>query len=92
MAPEASEPSSGYGSDMKIVAVGIMVMGISLAIVILLYISFGHSGPTFSSKRMLDQQAQLREQYGLPYVPPVPKDQLEIPPSERNLTSSSAGK
>ena len=76
---------------MKIVAVGILVMGISLAIVIILYISFGHIGPTFSSKRMLDQQTELRQQYGLPYVAPVPKNLLEVPPSERNLTNTSSG-
>ncbi len=90
MAPTGeAEPKAGYGVDMKIVGVAILVMGISLAIVIILYISFGYIGPTFSSKRMLDQQTELRQQYGLAPIPPVPKDQLEVPPSERNLTQTT---
>ena len=91
--PEGNEPTSGYGPDMKVVGAGILVMGISLAIVIILYISFGHIGSTFSAKRMLDQQAELRQQYGLKPIPPVPDKLLLIPPSERNLTGNepSAG-
>jgi len=89
MAPTSeNEPTSGYGANMKIVALAILVMGISLAAVILLYLWFGHIGPTFSAKRMVDQQAELRQQYGLPQIPPVPKNLLEVPPSERNLTQS----
>jgi hypothetical protein len=94
MAPPANESeqgTGGYGSNMKIVAAGILVMGISLVIVIGLYLWFGHIGPTFSAKRMLDQQTELRQQYGLPPTPPVPNNQLEVPPSERNLTQSSSG-
>ena len=84
------EQTGGYGSGMKIVAASILVMGISLAIVIILYIQFGHIGPTFSSKRMLDQQTELRQQYGLPPQAPVPAKLLEVPPSLRNQTDSNA--
>lgn len=70
---------------MKKVAWSILVMGISLAIVIVLYMWFGYIGPSFSSNRLLEQQSQLRVQYGLPPQPPVPKDMLEVPPSERGF-------
>jgi hypothetical protein len=63
-------------------------MGISLAIVIVLYLWFGYIGPSFSSSRQLEQQQELRAQYGLPPQPPVPKDLLEVPPSERGLVSN----
>lgn len=89
---EEGKGGGGYGSSphMKTVALSILVMGVSLAIVILLWVSFGYIGPSFSSNRLLDQQAQLREQYGLPPQPPVPKNLLEVPPSERGLGGSTA--
>jgi hypothetical protein len=61
----------------------ILVMGISLAVVILLYIWIGHIGPSFSSDTLQRQQQALRMQYGLPYKPIVtdPK-MLQTPPSE----------
>jgi hypothetical protein len=61
-------------------------MGLSLAAVILLYVWFGHIGPTFSSDVLQKQQQELRQQYGLPYKPPItdPK-MLQTPPSERDL-------
>jgi hypothetical protein len=75
---------------MKTIALSILVMGISLAIVIILWISFGYIGPSFSSTRLLDQQAELRQQFGLPPSPPVPKSLLEVPPSERGLVANNA--
>jgi hypothetical protein len=68
------------------VAWAILVMGLSLAAVILLYVWIGHIGPTFSSDTLQRQQQALREQYGLPYKPIVtdPK-MLQTPPSERGL-------
>ena len=38
---------------------------------------------------MLDQQAELRQQYGLPPQPPIPKELLETPPSMRNLVAAT---
>ncbi|MEO9321065.1 MAG: hypothetical protein ABI361_10355 [Nitrososphaera sp.] len=87
MAPKEEQPS-GYGPAMKTVALSILVMGISLSIVIVLYIWFGHIGPTFSSERLVQQQAQLRDQYGLPKQPPVPTSLLNVPPSLRNITQA----
>jgi len=71
---------------MKTVGWSILVMGISLAIVIILWLWFGRIGPTFSSERLLEQQEELRQQYGMAPQPPVSKELLETPPSLRNLT------
>jgi len=79
----------GYGPNMRTVAWAILIMGISLALVIVLWAWFGWIGPSFSSNRLLDQQAELRHQYGLPYQPPVPKSLLEVPPSERALIAGN---
>lgn len=74
----------GYHShDMKIVAWSILVMGISLAIVILLWAWFGYIGPKFSDEVLREQQIALREQYDLPPLPPVSEEEAETPPSLR---------
>jgi hypothetical protein len=82
---EASE-GGGYGSSphMRVVAWSILAMGVSLAIVILLYVWFGwEPGSNFSDDIMREQQADLREQYGLPPAPVVSPEDAEIPPSLR---------
>jgi hypothetical protein len=82
----AHEPASGggyYSKEMKTVAWSILVMGISLAIIILLWAWFGHIGPRFSDEVLLEQQETLRDQYGLPPAPPVSEDEAQIPPSLR---------
>jgi hypothetical protein len=84
---EASE-GGGYGSSphMRVVAWSMLVMGVSLAIVILLYIWFGWMpGSNFSDDIMREQQADLREQYGLPPAEEIPPELLETPPSLRDL-------
>lgn len=88
---EGDDRGVGYGSDpnMKKVALSILVMGISLALVIILYVSFGYIGPTFSSNRMLQQQNELSKQYGLKPPPIIPKSLLEVPPSERALVAAN---
>jgi len=74
----------GYHSkEMKVVALSILVMGISLAIVMVLWAWFGHIGPRFSDEVLLNQQKDLRDQYGLPPAPPVTEDEAQIPPSLR---------
>lgn len=86
---EASE-GGGYGTSphMKTVAWSILAMGVSLAIIIVLYISFGWMpGSSFSDEIMRQRQSELREQYGLPPVEEVTPEQAEIPPSLRNLQS-----
>lgn len=78
MAEHGGNESQGYGNSphMKRIALSILVMGVSLALVIVLWVWFGFIGPTFSSNRLLDQQRELREQYNLPLQELVPKDML----------------
>ena len=83
------ESKAGYNQHMKGVAIGILLMGISLAVVIILYLEIGHIGPTYSTTIMEKQQAELRKQYGLPIQKPIPKNLLEVPPSLRNLTTTT---
>jgi hypothetical protein len=85
---ENEEGGGGYGPHMNTIALTILVMGASIALVIILWIWFGHVGAPYSFNRLLDQQAELRQQYGLPPAQAVPKEQLEIPPSLRNLTNT----
>lgn len=77
------EPSGGY--QMTGVAWSILVMGVSLAIVFLLWVWFGHIGPKFSEEALLEQQANLREQYGFEPLPKITAEEAQIPPSLRNL-------
>lgn len=76
----------GYGSSphMKTVALSILVMGVSLAIVIVLWAWFGWIGPTFSDDVMRDQQETLREQYGFEPLPEITEQEAQIPPSLRD--------
>jgi hypothetical protein len=84
---EESE-SHGY-QNMTVIAVSILVMGISLATVILLWVWIGHIGPSFSADTQIAQQKTLREQYHLPYQPIVTDPNLLLtPPSLRALTSN----
>ena len=91
MNSKGAEPGSkGYGSGMKGVALAILVMGISIALVVVMWTWFGRIGSSFSAERMLHQQAELREKYWLPPQPPVPQNLLDIPPSLRNITQANA--
>jgi hypothetical protein len=91
---EKQQEHRGY-NNLTIVALTILVMGLSLAGVILLWIWFGHVGPSFSSETLAQQQKTLREQYGLPYKPIITDPTLlQTPPSLRNSAnggSSSSG-
>lgn len=73
----------GYGPHMKTVAWSILAMGISLAIVIVLWVWFGWIGPTFSDEVLRNQQADLREQYGLEHIQPLTEEEAQTPPSLR---------
>jgi hypothetical protein len=86
---DAEGGGGGYGPHMKTVALTILVMGVSIALVIVLWIWFGHIGAPYSFNRLIDQQSELRDQYGLPAEKPIPKADLEVPPSLRNLTNAS---
>lgn len=80
--------SEGYGSSphMKTVAWSMLVMGVSLAIIIVLYVWFGWMpGSNFSDDIMREQQDALRVEYGLPPVEEITPEEAEIPPSLRDL-------
>jgi hypothetical protein len=79
------EEEAGY-KNLIPVAWAILVMGLSLAAIILVYVWFGHIGPTFSADTLQKQQQELRQQYGLPYKPVITDPKiLQTPPSERSL-------
>jgi hypothetical protein len=72
------------------VAWSILVMGLSIAAVILLWIWFGHIGPSFSSDTLAEQQRILREQYNLPHEQIITDPKVLLtPPSLRNITNTS---
>jgi hypothetical protein len=74
---------------MTTIALSILVMGVSLALVILLWVWIGHIGPSFSSDTQLEQQKTLRQQYDLPKQPVVTDPKLLLtPPSLRALVSN----
>lgn len=86
----ASHTGSYYSPHMRGVALSLLVMGLSLAGIIMAYISFGHVGPKFSAELLVKQQASLRKEYGLPPKPVITNDTLLlVPPSLRNITQSS---
>jgi hypothetical protein len=82
------DKQSGY--RLTGVAWSILVMGVSLAAIVIIYISFGYIGPSFSTGVMEQQQEELRERYGLPPLPPVSPEEAEIPPSLRGITTTAA--
>ena len=79
------EESKGYTPHMRGVALGILVMGISLAIIIVLWATIGYQGPDFSTQVMERQQEWLHEQYGLPPPPELSPEMLQVPPSLRSV-------
>jgi hypothetical protein len=87
---EKQQEPHGYG-NLTIVALTILVMGLSLAAVILLWVWFGHIGPSFSDKTLAQQQKTLRQQYGLTYKPIITDPAiLQTPPSLRNLANGTS--
>jgi hypothetical protein len=87
----ARESASSYSSNMRGVALSILVMGIAIVVIIIAYISFGHIGPKFSADLLVKQQASLRRQYNLPPKPVITNDtELLIPPSLRNIAQNAS--
>jgi len=82
--------SGGGYVHMTGVALGILVMGISLMGIIIAYVVFGHIGPSFSAERINVQQAELRKEYRLPYEEVV-RDEATLltPPSLRHMNQSA---
>lgn len=85
------EPSAGYGNLIP-VAWSILVMGLSLAVVILLYVWFGHFGPSFSEDVLQEQQTDLRAHFKLPPAEVITDPEVLLtPPSLRgNSTDNSS--
>jgi plastocyanin len=82
------EGQSGY-QDLTGVAWSILVMGLSLAAVIILWVWFGNIGPTFSEDVLANQQRTLRETFGLPVTETIDDPAvLQTPPSLRNANQS----
>jgi plastocyanin len=79
------EDHGGYG-NLTGVAWSILVMGLSLAAVIILWVWFGYIGPTFSEDVLANQQAVLREHFGLPALETSDNPEtLQTPPSLRTV-------
>jgi plastocyanin len=88
--PDSHEKESkGYSPHMRGVALGILVMGVSLAAVIMLWVTIGYKGPDFSTQVMVRQQERLHEQYGLPPLPDISPEMLQVPPSLRNIATGA---
>ncbi|HJU79927.1 MAG TPA: hypothetical protein VJ599_10235 [Nitrososphaeraceae archaeon] len=81
--------SGGGYFHMKGVAWSILAMGLSLAVIIIAYVMFGHIGPSFSAERINVQQAELRKEYGLPAQEVITNQSiLQTPPSLRDLNQT----
>ena len=89
--PSHNEESKGYSPHMRGVAWGILVMGVSLAVIIILWATFGYIGPNFSTQVMEEQQEWLHEQYGLPPVQELTPEMLQVPPSLRSIEQQGGG-
>src|SRR5919112_981352 len=89
--PSHNVESKGYTPHMRGVAWGILVMGISLAVIIILWATFGYIGPHFSTQVMEEQQEWLHERYGLPPVQELSLEMLQVPPSLRNVGQQGGG-
>ncbi len=80
--------AEGYSPHMKGVALGILVMGLSLAAIIVLWATIGYQGPDYSVKVMERQQEWLHDLYGLPEEPDIVPELLEVPPSLRGTITA----
>ncbi len=89
--PSHNEESKGYSPHMRGVAWGILVMGVSLGVIIILWATFGYIGPNFSTQVMEEQQEWLHERYGLPPVQELSPEMLQVPPSLRNVGQQGGG-
>jgi hypothetical protein len=88
MSHEKKGADDSYSKNMKTVAVGILVMGVSLAAIMLAYLWFGNIGPSFSAGVQQDQEDTLRKQYGMEPRERLTSKELEVPPSIRNATGA----
>jgi NADH:ubiquinone oxidoreductase subunit 6 (subunit J) len=71
------------------IAASMIVMTLSIIAVVIIYITVGHVGPTYSSNIMSLQQRKLRQKYGLPAQPIITNLKiLQIPSSIRSIPPS----
>jgi plastocyanin len=86
------QESYGY-HNLTTVAWAILIMGVSLAAVIILWVLIGHIGPSFSADTLVQQQKTLREKYGLPaeQIAEDPQVLLTPPSLRKNETQTSGG-
>ncbi len=90
MCAHHEKQSSDKRHHLSGVGWSLLVMGLSLTVVILAWLWFGHIGPTFSEDVLAEQQRILREKYGLPPEQVVEDPSaLQTPPSLRNLKDNS---
>jgi hypothetical protein len=89
MSAKHDDKESGY-HHLTGAAWAILAMGISLAIIVLLWIWFGHVGPANATSVLEQQQNSLRQQYGLPPAPIISPQEATIPPSLRNVTGTNS--
>ena len=87
MCAHHEKEGQGHGyNNLTGVAWSILVMGLSLAAVIALWVWFGYIGPTFSEDVLSNQQRTLREHFGLPVQETSDDPEvLQTPPSLRNI-------
>ncbi|MPZ07533.1 MAG: hypothetical protein GEU26_14150 [Nitrososphaeraceae archaeon] len=68
------------------VAWAILVIGSSLAVIVVLWSFIGYIGPSYSADRLIEQQVALRDQYDLPSRPVITDpNELETPPPLRSI-------
>jgi hypothetical protein len=86
MAKEIAADKTYNGNRKRGYIVTITVMALALVAVFILWATFGHIGPTFSSNVMTLQRTKLRHRFDLPPEPIITNLKiLQIPPSERSL-------
>ena len=73
------------------IGVSLIAIGLSLLFIYILWASFGHIGPSFSSDVLNLQQSTLRAQYHLPEEPIITDPTvLQTPPSLRQFLTDNA--
>ena len=82
------DKTSGYG-NLTTVAWALLVMGLSLAGVIVIWVWFGHIGPSYSEDILAHQQRMLRNRFHLPPAQIVEDPKLLLtPPSLRKINQT----
>ena len=75
----------------KTIAWSILIMGISLATVVILWAWIGYIGPTYSREVLITQQKILRQHYNLPPRPVITDPTVLLtPPSLRHIKTNTA--